>query len=56
MDWDKATNVQLAIIRFDDPMATQADKTNAENEMIRRDKKRSGKPQRYTNRPAGFRR
>jgi hypothetical protein len=56
IDMSKATDKQLAIIRFDDPMATKADRTDAENEALRRQVRRSGKPIMVTKRSQGFRR
>lgn len=43
-DMSKATLAQLTVIRYDDPMATLADKAVAENEIIRRQKQFRGKP------------
>lgn len=50
IDMSKATDKQLAIIRFDDPMATKADRTDAENEALRRQVRRSGKLVKLTGR------
>lgn len=44
MDMQRATLAQLTVIRYNDPMATLADKAAAENEIILRQKRFRGKP------------
>ncbi|WP_176707716.1 hypothetical protein [Bacillus sp. FJAT-26390] len=47
MDMSKATRAQLVIIQYDDPLASKSDRTDAENELKRREKRRSGKPNKH---------
>jgi len=44
MNWDKATNKQLKVIAYQTPEASFLDRVAANCELMRRGKKRSGKP------------
>jgi len=44
MNWNKATNKQLEVIAYQTPEASFVDQVAASYELMRRGKKRSGKP------------